>query len=447
MRVRWEPRTVLLIFVLALHSRAQTVTCADSRSSTAPFPPIPTVIDNTCTVAPVNLMGLAEQSNFDLFGWLTFLALNWPADTSTCAADPSTSILSGKGPVVWQTYLQDTDIFVGSGQPAPWCNTSTTARTAFLARLPARVRALAQQHPEVHLFLHQDSKVSALLKSRATVTSSQIQGILQAVGGPLTDQNGRFVRYEIHVNQDEYNYLKNNNLWSLAGLKQYNQPINFPYQPGSYGQTGAIEIKAAWKVLCTTSSCKVQDDPTHFFTEQAIVYNDSTGSPSPGPNPVTVGLAGLHLTHKVAAQVTWVWATFQQVELTKSFFNNNCNYQCMPNTQTASTPYTELNANGTPINQPVQVVPYPTQDNNVAQYNKAFRNLLGTSVWNWYEQVSVQWTGETPPNPKPLILGNPLLETYIQGSSSCLACHSLSTVTTKQGNVSGDFSFLFIGAH
>jgi hypothetical protein len=396
----------------------------------------------------VNFAGQIEQPNFDLFGWLTFLALNWPANPATCTADMNATILSGKGPVVWQTYLEDTDIFVGRGQmPVSWCNNWTTAGTAFLSRLPAKVRTLAQQHPDVHLFLHQDSKISALLKSTITVQSAQLQAILEAVGGPLTDQNGRFVRYAIHVNQDEYNYLKNNGLWHRAGLLQYNQPINFPYAPGPYGQTGAMEVKAAWKVLCTASTCTAPDDPTHFFTQQAIVYNDSTGAPSPGPNPVTVGLVGLHITHKITAQQTWMWITFQQVENTlKSFFNGKCNFQCPPNTQTAQKPYTELNPNGTPVNKPVQVVPYPTQDNSVAQYNQGFRKLLTGSVWNWYEQVSVQWTGETPPNPKPLILGNPVLETYIQGSASCLACHNFSTVTTKQGNVPGDFSFLFLGA-
>ena len=94
----------------------------------------------------------------------------------------------------------------------------------------------------------------------------------------------------------------------------------------------------------------------------------------------------------------------------------------------------------------MQVVAYPTQDVSAAQYNQGFQKLLGTSVWSYYQQVSVQWTGETPPNPKPLILGNSVLETYIQGSASCLSCHNLSTVTTKQGNVPADFSFLFLGA-
>jgi hypothetical protein len=443
-----QTRLLALAFACSAILAAQPITCAASRASTGAFGPIPTVIDNSCTVVPTQLSGVSAQANFDLFGWMTFLSLNWPANSRTCAADPTKSILSGKGPLVWETYAQDTDIFVPKGQPPlSWCNQGIAANSAErLARLPAKVRPLAQQHPEVHLFLHQNAKVSEVGKPKLLLQSGQLQGILEAVGGPLTDQNGRFVRYSVHANQDEYNYLVQNKLYSLAGISQFNQPISFPYQPGPYGQVGAMEVKAAWKVLCTANTCKVKDNPAHFYTELAIVYNDDTGAPSPGPNPVTVGLVGLHITHKVTAQQTWMWITFEQIENTKSFFNTNCNFPCMPNTQTAAKPYTELSPKGAPLNQPVQMVPYPTQDPAVPTYNTGFQKVLASSIWAYYTQVSTQWTGEQPPNPKPLILGNPVLETFIQGSSSCLSCHNLSTVNTKQGNVKADFSFMFLGA-
>ena len=141
--------------------------------------------------------------------------------------------------MVWQTYLADSDIFVGPRQmPVPWCNSWTTARAGFVSRLPARVRSPAQLHSEIHLFLHQESKVSGLLKSNATLTSAQLQSILEAVGGALTGQSGRFVRYEVHTNQDEYNYLRNNGLWHRAGLLQFNQPISLPLSGRSFRTDG-----------------------------------------------------------------------------------------------------------------------------------------------------------------------------------------------------------------
>ena len=59
-------------------ARAQTAatTCAQSAGSTAASPPAPTLIDATCAVLPVDLPGAIEQGGFDLFAWLSFVAVN-----------------------------------------------------------------------------------------------------------------------------------------------------------------------------------------------------------------------------------------------------------------------------------------------------------------------------------------------------------------------------------
>jgi len=80
---------------------------------------------------------------------LPFLALNWPANAATCSADQSKSILDGAGPLVWQTYSGDSDIFVGRGlMPVPWCNDWTTTRAAVVRRLPAKVRLVGHFRAE-----------------------------------------------------------------------------------------------------------------------------------------------------------------------------------------------------------------------------------------------------------------------------------------------------------
>ncbi len=88
--------------------------------------------------------------------------------------------------------------------------------------------------------------------------------ILDATGQPVTDQNGRFLRYTINIGPIEYQYIMTNKLWTAAG-QQATGALNFT--------NGAMEFKAAWKVL------GANDDPTHYFTQQAIVYNDEDGSP------------------------------------------------------------------------------------------------------------------------------------------------------------------------
>ncbi|MGB8507512.1 MAG: hypothetical protein WCD76_03825 [Pyrinomonadaceae bacterium] len=431
------------------------------------FPTPPQKITSALAVIPPDATGIPTQGNMNLNSWLTFVALNWPANTATCGPNLSGSILSGRGPTVWETYLDDSDVFVKPpATPSGWCaQTPSATKAARLARLPAKVRLLAQQQG-VRKLLFRQAKASKNLSQR-------FPGIDEAVGGVLTDQNGRFVRYEVRLNRDEYNFLTapKNNLWNQRGQDSYAQTITFPVGPSSYGPTGAIEIKAAWKVL---SAKEVSGG--RFYMTRAIVYNDDKDTPSPGVNPVTLGLVGLHILHKTRSQPTWLWSTFEQVDNLKppphspfgakaSFTNPDCSpLTCPPNVQTAPTPYTELDKNGKPLNKPVQVVRLnPVNDSMAESLNVTFQKLLAGSVWANYKLISTQWVGEAGTLPKPAFLGNAVLETFIQGpvppsdgpvafpgagynpfgpgaTSSCLKCHSVAT--TASGKAKSDFSFI-----
>ncbi len=359
------------------------------------------------------------QSDVDVFAWNSFIALNWPANLSTCEGDPNQSILTGTGPRVWETYTLDSDIFVASpNQPAAWCAQEMTA--ALGNRKFGSVR-----------------KISSSL-------AETFPAIGEAVGGVLTDQNGRFVRYEVRVNLDEYNYLTKNNLWQAS--QQAGQTINFPQGPNDNpsrcgadpcGPVGAMEIKAAWKVLSATEIASGR-----FYTTQGTVFNDENGDPSPGANPVTLGLVGLHILHKTESEATWFWSTFEQVDnTTSSFFNASCT-NCSANTQNAKTPYTELDPSGKPINTPTQVVRSTSidkTDSAAPALNAYYRALLKGSVWENYELVSTQWATGGAPAGTPPILANTTLETYIQPNSSCMGCHKGATTTA---GTPADFSFL-----
>ena len=210
---------------------------------------------------------------------------------------------------------------------------------------------------------------------------------------------------------------------------------------------------------------------------RAIVFNDDNQSPSPGINPVTLGLVGLHIAHKTKSQQSWIWSTFEHVDNLKpppgspfgakaSFNNSGCPpATCPPNVQTAAKPYTELDQNGKPINKPVQVVRInPVGDSNADQLNAIFQSLLKGSVWANYKLITTQWIGELGTMPKPAFMANMTLETFIQlpkppsdgpvpypspgynpfapgvASSSCMKCHSVAT--TASGKAKGDFSFI-----
>jgi hypothetical protein len=365
------------------------------------------------------------QADVDAFAWNSFVALNWPANPATCSGDTTRSI-GASGPRVWESYLRDSDIFVSAGSPAAWCAPTVRQR-------------LAGARP-----FGSHSKVSAAV-------AAALPGIAEAVGGVLTDQNGRFVRYEIVVNQDEYNYLTapGNDLWQKSA--QQGKTINFPQGPNDKpsrcgaapcGPVGAMEIKAAWKVLSVSEIASGR-----FYTTQGTVFNDGNGSASPGVNPVTLGLVGLHIMHKTPTQANWFWSTFEQVDnTTSSFFDPNCP-ACPANQQTAASPYTELAPNGTPINKGVQVVrtnSIAATDSSAPPLNSWYQSLLAGTVWANYQLISTQWATGGAPKGTPAVLANTTLETYIQKDSSCLGCHGNMAKTAV--GTPADFSFLLGGA-
>ena len=167
---------------------------------------------------------------------------------------------------------------------------------------------------------------------------SQPNGV-QAVGGVVTDQAGRWLRYERLMNQAEYQAIVGSKWYQLSVLNGL-PSITLP--------TNSLELKSSWKILTPAEIASGR-----YYTTSAIVYNTPDHAPSPGANPVTLGLVGLHIIQKTKSQPGFFWSTFEQVDNDKVFFNPHSTAPV--NKQTAQKPYTELMQNGTPINQPVQI--------------------------------------------------------------------------------------------
>ncbi|HTF03994.1 MAG TPA: hypothetical protein VK826_08210 [Bacteroidia bacterium] len=372
--------------------------------------PVVAGIPNAYAMQPVDMRAQTQESA-DTFSWMSFIAMNWPANASTCGPDTTKNILTGGGPVVWETYLADDQIYVDTNKrPAAWCNQNANA---VLENLPASVQELSRK-TGITRFIHTNAKIDSMA------------GIDEAFGGPLVDQNGRFVRYEVRVNADEYNYITTNTLWNKKGQAAFTKDstISFPVGQTKYGSVGAMEIKAAWKVL------GANDDTSSFYTIEAIVYNDNGGKVSPGANPVMLGLVGLHIAHKTPTQKNWVWSTFEhQDNLTKSFFNPACD-TCKPNQPIPGTNIVELNPQGLPIHSPTQVTRVnPLDDPYLDGINTYFQGMLKGSVWANYELIGTQWFQFEAVATS--YLANSVLETYLQGPSPA----SYGTYPLRQGEV------------
>jgi len=398
------------------------------------------------------------QKDFDCFSWQSLVGLSWAA-TADANGKPDTSIPFGqvgsRGLVVWQTYKNWDAVFPQNDNPNPCPDGTDNCWNTPLAGGEN---------------LYMTSKSGGFL-------DDQVQAVPNAW---LTDQNGQLTRYEILVNEDEFEFVIDNRLYDGRIQKNYPNNINMP--PGKKGvRVGPIELKAAWKILTDS------DDSSKYFSTVATIQdtkvNPENGYPQPnggvymtckgsanGICQRPVGLVGFHIAHKVTGNPQWVWSTFEHKnnapiqrkdqlpevdeEVTYSYFNKDCGSgdKCKKNTNPRDIPI--------PVITPNQITryldPHYGGDKILPKdVNSQWQELLAGTVWENYELISTQWPTEPnqsfgffgPGSPTPEILANTTMETYIQGdhggpqfASSCIGCHQYGALLNGK---KADFSYLF----
>lgn len=365
------------------------------------------------------------QREFDTLAWQAFLALNWPANDKG-EADTSKTLSDRTSPRVWQSWRLASSIFLANGErPQPWGGTGNALAEPVLTKTKAAWR----QH-----------------------TTSADEN-LEAFAGPLVDQNGKWVRYEVLVNREEFDFLFNNELYSQDGQVAFSQraagnQVDFPVNNGSKTH-GAIEIKLAWKEM------GANDDRSRFYTTKVKAL---TSEPNPQVKEIEAGLVGMHITMHTQSSPEWIWSTFEQVDNAPR--SNDAQGQMMrhnfysppapavPN----QLPTPTKTVNGTNIwyesqtTTPVQVVrtvvPPQGQLNplddaigkSTAELNGVVQALLknANSVFQYYELIGTQWpvhpnapafaggnnsapysiTHKTPGDMVPVFMVNTTMETY-----------------------------------
>jgi hypothetical protein len=418
---------------------------------TTPSPIDPTVVDCNVTLPPVapgvvtpaiarsglpcsvafgnktvNLDTL--QQAFDFNSWLTFVALT---------AAPGGG---GDGPAAWEGWQDLSSLMLPGGAVPPPFGTEVSA--------PAICAGAAQGAP-----------VLQMISKTPTTPTIEVAG--QPLNtGPLIDQNGAYVRYQILVNQPMYRYVVDNGLYSKAGQRRFAADAQFPagttVKGSTNGTVGAIVVKVAWKVL------GAGDDASRFHATKGYVYNPAQGNVPASCRATKLGLVGMHIVHKTAAEPQWNWATFEHdanvpIAATTSghfnFYNPACRAVTCPVNRQPPQPWNPAVQpfRGGFHSQIVRTTKYPPQAvRSAALWNPQFKAALGTSVLANYHLVTTQWPtdagNKTDPNgaPFPLFAANTTMETYVQGnvpqaSSSCMACHGNATMTNGKES---DFSFL-----
>ena len=412
----------------------------DNCNTTLPTEPVTPAIATSGLPCSLGFSGNANfetlQQAFDFNSWLTFVALSAPASGGKIGAD---------APTVWEGWQDLFSLMLPNGAaPPPFGSTVPP---------PAICRGAGP-----------DSTILRMIsKTPVTPTLSVAGEPLNT--GPLIDQNGHYVRYQIVVNRPMYEYIVQNGLYSKAGQQKFAGQISFPVGDtvkGTTGTVGAIVVKAAWKVL---DSADPNDDPAGFHVTRNFVYTAAAPGIPESCSMQTLGLVGLHIVHKTQSETQWIWSTFEHVDNAPdsanppsagtryNFFRPGCSAKdCPPNRQ----PPQPWNPSADPFpkgfrSQIVRSTKYPSiATKSAAMWNQQFHRAIPAGVWQNYRLITTQWptdsTNKTDPDgvPFPVFAANTTMETYVQGnvpqaSSSCMSCHGNATGTAGRPS---DFSFV-----
>jgi hypothetical protein len=415
-----------------------------------PTPQLPGDVDITLKTKLEN-GGLFPQvqREFDLNAWQMFLAVNWPTNNQGRPALRITD--TSFGAPRWTLWHNSSSIFQVNGATPQACGQAPAAGFLAVSRdlskpvskgLPAfSLLANEAANPRATRFL---GVISAVGELNAATVGGDIQ---QAFSGPLIDQYGNFVFYEILIDPNEKGYLCDHKLYSINGQVDFAKnggKVDMPTGHSGQDASGSFELKLAWRVMKPCDPTKPKDpcdDMTRFFVEDAYIMDQGPDG-QPLQRKVKVGLVGMHIAHKSESSPQWIWATFEQVDnldvdqvahpkLQASFNNAGCAI-CATDMLPQQSP------NKTYPRIPVQVsrtIPIPADKLALNAQAAAALARMG-SVWQYYQLIDTQWPTrpQTPPadpngglpdaianksggNPTPVYLTNVTMETYFQAGN------------------------------
>jgi hypothetical protein len=385
-----------------------------------------------------------RQRGFDFYSWLTFIALNSPADPKI-RIDQSKPNTKTK----WEDrnhFKQLLDVMLLNGDPPDWAKKSPP--------------------PGCESEFKPESDMMGIEMINETYDQP-------FKTGPLIDQQGNYALFDILMNKDMFDYIMKHRLYSKAEQKSKENSelkIDFPAgenpKDGKPGRVGGIIIKVSWKILDSE-----QEKPRYHTVDAVISMPPHDPNTKPRCLRKTLGLVGFHVMHKTVNRLQWIWTSFEHVdnvpeqsEIRKkkswTFYKVCTPPACPQINQPPPRPWHPVEAlglkfNGTFRSQIVRTTPLTEDTKNM---NRQFQKILKGTVWENYMLLSTQWpsdfncarqTVHEPPAeplpdtdfekepdmncaPAPTFLANSTLETYSQGdvplaSSSCMACHGNAT--------------------
>ena len=400
---------------------------------------------------------ISDYNTLSEAAWCTFIALSWPAQgtSPTMTGNPNMKIGQGAGttPVVWETWLDSTQVYCANGGAPGQCGTGSASFKEVKNGRPMH-RVQAANPNTAHFAL---DRLQGLLKTghpisprlqKLAATEENGQGLsesVQATGFMLPDKNNThanqsIILYEVRENPATVGFLTDKKFFNLNGQSAYynaqggtamppsaTNPLQFP---GT-----AFEVKPSWYVTNSDESKMLG-----FFTSQ--------GQCAPGTSCATksttfpIGLTGFHVLWKVFPGSSWFWATFEYNNSTSTPPHDNSYITPILNQQVSFYPAGGTSCpEGSSSSPPCAAGPYvpgaATPDPVVAgatYANGIYQPMLAGTPFANYRLVGVQVAFML--NGVPTLLANNHIETDFGAnqpstgnpSSSCITCHYYASI-------------------
>ena len=289
-------------------------------------------------IYPIDAEANASDDRWARFAWDGFVALNWPKKIGGAPGEPDENTTICDSPDAtpsWLSWMQKEQLLLPDGaSPGSWADPTF---------------GTPMYDPK------DGGPVLPLLGALSKVSNPNLVDEFNEAFShrPLLDQNGRFVLFEIYLNQSEFEYISQNRYYDAA--KQYaafaTEPPSFrpfpdsgspdefdpPVELPDYARQGAIELKASWKQLTAEEVASGR-----FFTRD-VYYASNISATDPPCGPISIGLVGLHVLQLTpSTKSTWFWATFEQVDNVEVVESNPTglpSFNPGPNAEVCMPPY------------------------------------------------------------------------------------------------------------
>lgn len=394
------------------------------------------------------------QKTLAIFAWQEFIALNWPSSYNTQShergqPDTTKTVLdflnfSPDQPLVWETYMHRVEVYP---------DTLLSSYDTLFNRAPSYVYNVPGQQTIQRLDSASApplSQVSTIFNNLDEVTEIDlctmfILGDSLAPGGSQANAGliasgfpgaPRRVIYEAKANEDMFKYVVRRKLYepsirtsliaytkdkisnlspsdTLGGLYPCgdNHMICFPHGVDTTATVGSIEIKAAWRQLTME-----EYESGRFVTSEILSYRKQVTAPgdtvyfyqtvpaTPTANSLPYGLVGLHIIHKTANFPTYVFATFEQVDILNQSVRANIPFYYNRDSNNVVSPEVQFVTERTP---PIK----STTADVTNEVHNQMRAMNSNTPWQFYRLVGVQGPASNDQDTTDFFLSNLLVET------------------------------------